>query len=158
MKIAGAAMLLGACILFGFGWTGTMRKRITLLENLCGVIRRMETDLRQQNKPLAEIMEQEGFASLAKELRAGKLFSQAAEPLVKRLEHLFGTGETVTAVAELAWNLGRYDCTTQVEACKRACFRLEACKKQLEQELAEKQRLYRTVPVALGGMVLLIAI
>ena len=128
MKIAGAVMLLGACFLFGFGWTGTMRKRITLLENLCGVIRRMETDLRQQNKPLAEIMEQEGFASLAKELRAGKLFSQAAEPLVKRLEHLFGNGETVTAVTELAWNLGRYDCTTQAEACKRACFRLKPVK------------------------------
>lgn len=157
MKIAGAVMLLGACILFGFGWTGTMRKRITLLENLCGAIRRMETDLRQQNKPLAEIMEQEGFASLAKELRKGMLFSQAAEPLVKRLEHLFGAGEAVAAVKELAWNLGRYDCMTQAGACQRACARLEACKAQLEQELSEKQRLYHTVPFALGCMVLLIA-
>ena len=150
-------MLLDACILFGFGWTGTMRKRITLLERLCASIRRMETDLRQQNKPLAEIMEQEGFASLAKDLRAGKLFLQAAEPQIERLKYLFGTGEAVAAVKELAWNLGRYDCTTQAGACQRTCARLEACKEQLEQELSEKQRLYHTVPFALGCMILLIA-
>lgn len=150
-------MLLGACVLFGFGWTGTMRKKITLLENLCGAIRRIETDLRQQNKPLPEIMEKEGFASLAKELRAGKLFSQAAEPLLKKMEHLFENGEPAAAVEELAWSLGRYDCATQADACKRAYVRLEACKEQLGQELSEKQRLYHTVPVALGCMVLLIA-
>ena len=156
MKAVGAVLLMSACFLFGFGWTGTMRKKIGLLERLCAGIRRTETDLRQQSRPLAEIMEQEGLTALTKELRAGRLFSQAAQPLLLKLERLFGTGEVAAAVRELAWNLGRYDCATQAEACVRACVRLEACKGQLERELSEKQRLYRTVPLAVGCMVLLV--
>lgn len=156
MKAVGAVLVIGACVLCGFGWTGTMRRKIGILEKLCSGLQRMETDLRQRSRPLTEMMEQEGLPELAGQLREGKLFSQAAEPLVKKLEHLFGTGEAVAAVRELAWSLGRYDCTTQAEACKRACSRLEACKGQIEQELLEKQRLYHTIPIALGCMVLLV--
>ncbi len=158
MKVVGAVLVIGACILFGFGWTGTMRRKIRILEKLCGGLQRMETDLRQKNRPLPEIMEQEGLNELAQQLREGKLFSQAAAPLLETLEHLFGTGEAVAAVRELAWSLGRYDCLTQAAACQRACIRLEACKGQLGQELSEKQRLYHTVPVALGCMVLLVVL
>lgn len=157
MKEAGAVLLLLACYLFGFGWTGSMKRRITFLETACGVIRRTETELRQQGKPLAEIAEQEGYSALSAELRRGTLFTQAACPLLEKAKRQLGDGEALAALEELAWNLGRYDSETQAAVCSRVCERLEVCKGQLERELSEKKRLYRTVPLALGSMVLLAA-
>ena len=158
MKLVGAVLLMAACVLFGFGWTDAMRKKISSLDGLCRGLWRLETDLVQKGTPLAELLEQMGHGELAARLRAGMLFAQAAEPMIKQLESKLGSGDAVAAVRELAVSLGRYDAQTQAGACKQARLRLETCKEKLEAELSEKQRLYRTVPVAMGLMVVLAVI
>lgn len=158
MKAVGALLLIGACFLYGFGWTCAMRRKIGSLDRLCEILRQTETDLLQKRTPLTELLERQGMGDLAELLRSGMLFSQAVEPSVTKLEHLLGCGEAVCALRELARCLGRYDAVTQAAACKQACSRLEACRAQLETELSEKRRLYHTVPVAVGCMVVLMII
>jgi len=51
--------------------------------------------------------------------------------------------------------LGRYDSITQGVACSRTLEELEMQKATIQQELSEKGRLYRTVPMAFGLMVAL---
>ena len=156
VKAVGGALLMTACFLVGFGWTGSMRRKVRLLDGFCGLLLRMETELLQRGTPLAEMMEREGQNALAERLRAGELFARAAQPQLEALECLFGQGEVLSAAEELCWNLGRYDRDTQAAACSRARVRLEGCKVLLERELTEKQRLYHTVPVALGCILLLV--
>ncbi|MBR5537067.1 MAG: stage III sporulation protein AB [Clostridia bacterium] len=156
MKATGALLLIGACFLFGFGWTGTMRRKIGVLDRLCEGLRQMESELLQRRAPLTDILERQGMGDIAGELRKGSLFSQAAEPQLKHLERLLGPGDAVSALWELTRNLGRYDAETQASACRQACLRLENCRGKLERELFEKQRLYHTVPVATGCMVVLV--
>ena len=158
MKLVGAVLLIGACVLFGVGWTGSMRRKIESLDRFCQGLRYLETDLLQKGTPLADLLERQGTMELAERLREGCLFSQAIEPLIKKLESRFGRGEVVSTVEELAVSLGRYDAQTQAAACQRARDRLEACREKIEIELSEKQRLYRTVPVAMGLMVVLAVI
>ena len=156
MKMLGALMLMGACLLFGFGWTGAMRKKIGTLNRICEDLRQLEVELLQKRTPLAEILERQGMCGLAEQLRQGVLFSRAAEPTLTHLERLLGHGEAVCALRELARSLGRYDAETQAAGCRQARSRLETCRTQLEKDLSEKQRLYHTVPVAVGSVVVLV--
>ena len=156
MKAIGALFLIGACIMFGFGWTGAMRRKISALEHICEGLRQMEADLLQQKAPLAEILERLELKDVAGALRQGRLCSQAADPLLKELERLLGQGDAIHALRELAYSLGRYDADTQASACRRTCLRLETCREKLERELSAKQRLYHTVPVTMGCIVVLV--
>lgn len=150
MRWLGALLLVGACGGIGLAKTGTLRRRIALLDGLCENLRQLQTELLQRNPPLPDLLEQVKQPALAENVRRGMTMGQAAKPLLQRLE-----GElpkTAQTLEQLCCSLGRYDSSTQAQACTHALLQLQGQREELSRELAEKGNLYRTVPLAFGLM------
>ena len=150
MRWLGALLLVGACGGIGLEKTGTLRRRIALLDSLCEKLRQLQTELLQRNPPLPDLLEQVKQPALAEKVRRGMTMEQAARPLLQRLE-----GElpkTAQTLEQLCCSLGRYDSGTQAQACAHALRQLQEQREELSRELAEKGNLYRTVPLAFGLM------
>ena len=150
MRWLGALLLVGACGGIGLEKTGTLRRRIALLDSLCEKLRQLQTELLQRNPPLPDLLEQVKQPALAEKVRRGMTMGQAARPLLQRLE-----GElpkTAQTLEQLCCSLGRYDSGTQAQACAHALQQLQEQREELSRELAEKGNLYRTVPLAFGLM------
>ena len=150
MRWLGALLLVGACGGIGLAKTGNLRRRIALLDSLCEKLRQLQTELLQRNPPLPDLLEQLGQPALAENVRRGMTMGQAAKPLLQRLE-----GElpkTAQTLEQLCGSLGRYDSSTQAQACAHALQQLQEQRDTLSRELAEKGNLYRTVPLAFGLM------
>ena len=150
MRWLGALLLVGACGGMGLAKTGSLRRRIALLDSLCENLRHLQTELLQRNPPLPEILEQLGQPALAENVRRGMTMEQAARASLQRLE-----GElpkTAQTLEQLCCSLGRYDSSTQAQACAHALQQLQEQREALSRELAEKGNLYRTVPLAFGLM------
>ena len=150
MRWLGALLLVGACGGIGLKINGNFRRRIALLDSLCEKLRQLQTELMQRNSPLPDLLEQLRQPALAENVRRGMTMQQAASPLLQKLEgELPQTAQTLEA---LCCSLGRYDSSTQAQACTYALQQLQAQRDALSRELAEKGNLYRTVPLAFGLM------
>lgn len=152
MKWLGAVLLVFAGGAAGLGKTAAIRRRITLLEEITALILHIRTELRQRGTPLPDILEGHRASGLplktwAKGLRAGQTVLQTAEPWLIRLEPDCGR-----VLSDLCAVLGRYDSETQAEACDHTEQLLEGQAEGLRRQLAEKGRLYHTVPLTLGLM------
>ena len=150
MRWLGALLLVSACGGIGLAKTGNLRRRIALLDSLCENLRQLQTELLQRNPPLPDLLKQLGQPVLAENVRRGMTMGQAARPLLQRLE-----GElpkTAQTLERLCGSLGRYDSSTQAQACAHALQQLQEQRDALSRELAEKGNLYRTVPLAFGLM------
>lgn len=150
MRWLGALLLVGACGGMGLAKIGNLRRRIALLDSLCENLRQLQTELLQRNPPLPDLLVQLGQPTLAENVRRGMTMGQAAKPLLERLE-----GElpkTAQTLEQLCCSLGRYDSSTQAQACTHALLQLQGQREELSRELAEKGNLYRTVPLAFGLM------
>lgn len=152
MKWLGALLLVLGGGAAGMGKTASIRRRIALLEELAALILHIRTELRQCGTPLPEILEGYRPSVLplkdwAGELRKGRTVLQTAGPWLDRLDT--DTGRIAT---ELCAVLGRYDSGTQAQACDRAAQLLASKAEDLRRQLAEKGRLYHTVPLSLGLM------
>lgn len=156
MKWLGAVMLVVAGAAAGVGKTASIRRQIELLDDLTALIRHIGTELRQRGTPLPEILEQHGSSRfplkrLANALREGQTVLQAIEPWLSRQEP--DTGRTLSGLCTV---LGRYDGETQARACDHAVKLLEGQADNLRRQLAEKGRLYHTVPLTFGLMAALV--
>lgn len=155
MRWLGALLLTGACGSVGLLRVATLKRKITLLEWLCALLRRVQTELAQRSTPLPDILEQTGqpaLAALGADLRSGMTASAAARPWLQALAEERGLPQSARTLEELTAVLGRYDSHTQAAACGHALSQLEAQQSALSRELAEKGNLYRTVPLAFGLM------
>lgn len=150
MRWLGALLLVGACGGIGLAKIGSLRRRIALLDSLCEKLRQLQTELLQRNPPLPDLLEQLGQHKLAADVRRGMTMQQAARPLLQRLEGELP--QTAGTLEQLSCSLGRYDSTTQANACANALHQLQEQRETLSRELAEKGNLYRTVPLAFGLM------
>jgi len=154
MKWLGAILLVGGCGSIGWMHTAALSRRIGLLEQICGLVRRIRTELLQRSTPLPELLEQLDLPelhALAFQLRQGMSVRAAAGPL---LEHLAQQGlpETARTLSRLTALLGVYDSCTQASACDQALQELEEQLHTRREELSEKGKMYRTVPMAFGLM------
>lgn len=152
MKWLGALLVVSGCGSVGFLWTAELRRQIALLETLCRLIHRIQTELRQRNTPLPEILEEiPGLDVLAKKLRTGMTVPAAAQPYLLKLAQQ-GLPQTTHSLSQLCEVLGRYDGTTQAAACDQALGQMEVQKADLLRELQEKGKLYHTVPLFFGAI------
>lgn len=156
MKWLGAMMLVVAGAAAGVGKTVSIRRQIVLLEDLMALIRHIGTELRQRGAPLPEILEQHRSSRFpliqwADALREGQTVLQAVEPWLSGQET--DTGRTLSGLCAV---LGRYDGETQARACDHAVGLLAGQADHLRRQLAEKGRLYHTVPLTIGLMAALV--
>lgn len=158
MRWLGALLMVAACGGMGFAWTGALRRKLALLERLCSLLRRLQTELSQRGTPLPQLAEQLGLAAPAEQLRSGRTALSVAAPYLERLEKNWDLSETARTLEELARVLGRYDGGTQAAACGHAIGQLEVQRDALARELQEKGKLYHTVPLALGLMAALVVL
>lgn len=152
MKWLGAALLVLAGGVVGFGKTASIRRQIDLLDEVITLILHIRTELRQRGTPLPDILESYRAARLplsvwAAQLRTGRNVLQAAEPWLNTLEPATGR-----VLFDLFGALGRYDSETQAQACDHAARLLSLQADELRSQLQEKGRLYHTVPLTLGLM------
>ena len=152
MKWMGAALLVFMGAAAGVIKTTTIRRRIELLEELVALIEYIRAELRQRGTPLPDLLDQYRASTFplkrwAEELREGKTALRVVEPWLIMLEP-----DTGRVLFDLCSVLGRYDGETQVQACQRAAQLLEEQAERLRRQLAEKGRLYHTVPLSLGLM------
>ena len=150
MRWLGALLLVFACGGIGLAKTGNLRRRIALLDSLLENLRHLQTELLQRNPPLPDLLEQLEQPALAENVRRGMTMGQAAKPLLQRLEGELP--QTAQTLEQLCCSLGRYDSSTQAQACAHALQQLQEQREELSRELAEKGNLYRTVPLAFGLM------
>lgn len=161
MKILGAVLVVLACGGTGFIRTGRLSRQITQLDMLCMQVWFIQTELCQRGAPLPEVFRQAEdtyLRQIADELRNGKLLHEAARPFLQHIERGYRLSQGAKSMERLFHVLGRYDSITQAAACNRALEELEKQKATIQQELSEKGRLYRTVPLAFGLMVALAVI
>lgn len=152
MKWLGAALLVFAGGVAGFGKTAAIRRQIALLEEVITFILHIRTELRQRGTPLPDILETYPAACLplavwTEQLRKGRSVLQAAEPWLNTLDP-----EAGRVLFDLCGTLGRYDGETQALACEHAAGLLTLQTDELRRQLQEKGRLYHTVPLTLGLM------
>lgn len=155
MRWLGALLLAGGCGSVGLLRVAALKRKIALLEWLCTLLRRVQTELAQRNTPLPDLLEGEGhpaLRALGADLRRGMTMSAAARSGLQALSQERGLPESARTLEELASVLGRYDSHTQAAACGHALSQLESQQQALSRELAEKGNLYRTVPLAFGLM------
>lgn len=152
MKWLGAALLVFAGGVAGFGKTAAIRRQIALLEEVITFILHIRTELRQRGTPLPDILETYPAECLplavwTEQLRKGRSVLQAAEPWLNTLDP-----EAGRVLFDLCGTLGRYDGETQALACEHAVGLLALQTDELRRQLQEKGRLYHTVPLTLGLM------
>jgi len=158
MKILGAVLVVLACGGTGFIRTGRLSRQITQLDMLCMQVRFMQTELCQRGTSLPELFRQAEdvhLRQIAAELQNGKLLHEAAHSFLQHIERNHRLPQGAKSMERLFLVLGRYDSITQGVACSRTLEELEMQKATIQQELSEKGRLYRTVPMAFGLMVAL---
>ncbi len=157
MKWLGALLLVAAGAGVGYAKNAGLRRQINLLDELMAWIGYLEQEIGQRRTPLPELMR--NYASRthlpvlewAGELEHGHSLRQAMMGWENQTEE-----ETARIIVQLAAVLGKYDSETQTNACAVAAGQLAARKETLQRQLAEKGRLYQTVPLTLGLMAALV--
>ena len=157
-------LIVLACAAAGWEAAARLRRQISLLDELCGLLAGMERELAQRGTPLPQLLLDCGkqlrhsgeLHRIADALRAGNTADRAAEVALQRLSSGMALPQAADTLRRLCRVLGRYDGTTQAEACSEAAAQLMLQQEALQHTLDERGRLYRVLPPALGAIAALV--
>lgn len=167
IRLIGAAMLLTASAALGFSAAGALRSRVYELENLILSLKTMEWELTDRRTPLPELMRRVSacMSGIVKEFyllclsgleRRGETpFSQLWREAVESVPFHLTEGE-LAQLESLGSMLGRYDVESQCAALRETRERLG---EQLAQARAEKNRsgrVYSTMGLACGTLLVIV--
>ncbi len=168
LKLLGSLLLMVGAAGLGFGAAAQLQHRVTGLRALVGALEQMERELEFRLTPMPELM-----ARLAREVQppARYLFSYCREHLDELGARRFGqlwrnaleenadlalTAQERQIMDGLGDVLGRYDGEGQREALRSAVSQLGECLRRAEGDRDRLGRVYATLGVGAGAMLVIL--
>ena len=169
IHLIGGAMLLCASTALGFGAAGVLKERVRELEGLLLSLKTMELELSGKRTPLPELIQKVKNCSrgqitqlylLCEEYlkeSEGTAFSDLWKKAVDKAElHL--NDREITVLYEIGNVLGRYDSKSQCDALNAIQTRLTSFLEEANEHNSRMGRVYGTLGVATGALLMIILI
>ncbi|MBQ8577915.1 MAG: stage III sporulation protein AB [Clostridia bacterium] len=165
-QIAGAVLILGAVLWLGMGLSAEEKRRGAELGAFCHLLEALRNGIASASMPVSDIclhfsdetLAQNGFLPRLHELCR----EQAAAPLSRafsehRAECGFALSEDEAALfSEFASGLGQEDSAGEVRRCDYYLSLWRARLSAAEDGLSANTRILRTLPLACGGLLILL--
>lgn len=168
LKLAGALLLMAGASCLGFGAAGQLKARVSCLMALCAALEQMERELTFRLTPMPELM---GKLAKTAQAPADLFFARCREEMGRLGERSFGQlwraaleEETELILepterqilASLGDVLGRYDAEGQRLALRTAGTELGECLRRAREERDRLGRVYATLGLGAGAMLVII--
>lgn len=169
LKIAGSALILCACMGYAGGLLGQIGRRRDILKACLELTELLSGEIRYERIPMAEALYKirdklDGelsnvLTAIADGLETGdyttmeELWGQSFDAAQGKL---FLTGEELKEVKDIGKNLGFLDLDVQIGHLSGCRERLLRRFNQVQKELEEKRKLYRSLGLAAGIFAILI--
>ncbi len=171
VKLIGAACVLTSCVGYAAVLTETQKFHRDVLLSLIRILNLLTGEIRYERLTMAEAL---GRLTQKYQGPVGEVLSMIAKKLKEDVwedletvwvfcfqenrRNLMLAGEELEIVLEIGKNLGYLDAEAQAVHLLHCRERLEQRLYEAEDEMAEKQKIYRCLAVAVGVMVILILV
>ncbi len=169
IRIVGAVLLAGGSSALGFGAVGHLEGRVRDLRELVAGLEVMQRELSWRMAPLPELLERAAQGTSGHAAQFFHLCAQGADHLNGRpFRQVWLQGEEASGLRleetdrllleQLGGVLGRYDADSQRQALELAAGRLEEQRVQAQRQRQRLGRVYGTLGVAAGALLMILLI